>query len=436
MSYKTRLDFGSNNRQAKQHQYSEIILSGKTTFGVTDYLIPPSFTGDTINIEARQFIKTKGLIIVDGTQQDGLVLTSDANGKATWQSVSAHTFNDYVTGATFNNEIIEFTRLSGGTFNVDLSNTYSLTGHTHDEYLTGYTDNFITGATFNVSDGVLTLSELTGGTVTVDLDGRYLTSETDSQTLSFSAVTGNLEISNGNIVNLDGRYQLSGATPDLSAYVPYTGATQNLDLSGNSISMASIIGPEYNTILLEDNVNDTLQRTAILTKSFSGGTDINYFSSFNNATWNWLNIGGGITSGYAMTDIEFYIAPTVSTLEGNVAMALNDAWFKVYKPLISTQSITGTSFVKTTGLSTEFLMADGSVTTGTTSSAQSATHTQSGASTTWVFTHNLNELHPIIQVWDENDDIIIPQNIRATDVNTITITFSTARTGSASAMWT
>ena len=193
MSFKTKLDFGNDNRQAKQFQFSEIILSGKTTFGVTNNLIPENFTGDTINIEARQYIKTGGLMVVDGTQQEGFVMTSDANGKTSWQSLIVNNNNNYLSGSTF-----------------------------------------------NTSSGTLSLNMVSGETITVNLDGRYLTSETDSQTLSFSANTGDLAISNGNTVNLDGRYQLSGTTPDLTGYIPYTGATKNVDLGVNGLITSSV----------------------------------------------------------------------------------------------------------------------------------------------------------------------------------------------------
>ena len=65
MSYKTRVDYGGNNRQLKQLQFSETTLSGKTTFGVDDVYIPENITGDTINIDALQNIKTRGLIFAN-----------------------------------------------------------------------------------------------------------------------------------------------------------------------------------------------------------------------------------------------------------------------------------------------------------------------------------------------------------------------------------
>jgi hypothetical protein len=48
---------------------------------------------------------------------------------------------------------------------------------------------------------------------------------------------------------------------------------------------------------------------------------------------------------------------------------------------------------------------------------------------TWVVTHNLNTVNPIAQVYDVNDYQIIPQTLRVTDSNTITVTFSQQESG-------
>lgn len=97
------------------------------------------------------------------------------------------TDNDYVTGATFNinDGLLEFTRLSGGTFDVNLDNRYSLTGHTHNlselnndiGFVTGATstaDDYLSGGTFNTSTGDLSLIRLSGETIIINLDNRYL----------------------------------------------------------------------------------------------------------------------------------------------------------------------------------------------------------------------------------------------------------------------
>ena len=58
---------------------------------------------------------------------------------------------------------------------------------------------------------------------------------------------------------------------------------------------------------------------------------------------------------------------------------------------------------------------------------------QTVVSDTWTFAHNLGEKYPSIEVFDENDYVVIPTNILAVDENNLTITFSHEITGVASA---
>ena len=52
-------------------------------------------------------------------------------------------------------------------------------------------------------------------------------------------------------------------------------------------------------------------------------------------------------------------------------------------------------------------------------------------SDTWTITHNLNELYPIVQVYNIDDQVIIPQNIISIDENTIVVSFAFNTTGTA-----
>lgn len=67
--------------------------------------------------------------------------------------------------------------------------------------------------------------------------------------------------------------------------------------------------------------------------------------------------------------------------------------------------------------------------TSSTVAGQAYLHTQSSAAATWVVNHALNYQYPAITIWDNNGNVIIPQQIAATDSNNITITFSTSRSG-------
>ena len=74
--------------------------------------------------------------------------------------------------------IATFTRDDATTFTVDFSALFDDTD----------TNDFLTGASFNTADGVLTLNVSNQTDVTVDLDGRYLESYTETDTLA--TVTG------------------------------------------------------------------------------------------------------------------------------------------------------------------------------------------------------------------------------------------------------
>jgi hypothetical protein len=193
---------------------------------------------------------------------------------------------EFITGATFNPSTgnLGLETVSGNTINVPMDGRYSLTGHTHDEYsltghthvvadITDFTDNstqwdsayddtitgvtitgtttktitleqrdggslsanftddsndasdVVTGMTFNIGTGLLTLTTLSGDTITENLDGRYLNlsgSTGDDYTTgsTFNIGTGILEftrVSGGTYnVDLDGRYALTGHTHNLS----------------------------------------------------------------------------------------------------------------------------------------------------------------------------------------------------------------------------
>ena len=83
-----------------------------------------------------------------------------------------------------------------------------------------------------------------------------------------------------------------------------------------------------------------------------------------------------------------------------------------------TGSITATKFV-----------GDGSELTNITI-GQSATVQKSFTNqSTWIVDHNLNTVNAIVQVYDTDSYQIIPQTLRITDNNTVTITFESSRSG-------
>jgi hypothetical protein len=57
--------------------------------------------------------------------------------------------------------------------------------------------------------------------------------------------------------------------------------------------------------------------------------------------------------------------------------------------------------------------------------------TQSSATGSWVINHGLNYKYVNVDIYDNNDQLMIPQVVTATDVNTLTVTFATATSGNA-----
>ena len=57
------------------------------------------------------------------------------------------------------------------------------------------------------------------------------------------------------------------------------------------------------------------------------------------------------------------------------------------------------------------------------------THTQAASSSTWAVTHSLGSQTPLITIYDFGYNVIIPQNIQNTSINSSTVTFSSPQSG-------
>ena len=68
------------------------------------------------------------------------------------------------------------------------------------------------------------------------------------------------------------------------------------------------------------------------------------------------------------------------------------------------------------------------------SSGAAYTHTQASPSSTWTVPHNLNNLYPVVTVYDFSGNVVIPQNVSSSNANQTTITFSYGATGYATAV--
>jgi len=82
-----------------------------------------------------------------------------------------------------------------------------------------------------------------------------------------------------------------------------------------------------------------------------------------------------------------------------------------------------------TGSFTGSFKGDGSLLSGLTAGGK--IFTQSTPASTWTFPHNLNIQYPNVTVYDNTGNVILPQTITATDINTLTLNFGANVTGTA-----
>lgn len=80
-------------------------------------------------------------------------------------------------------------------------------------------------------------------------------------------------------------------------------------------------------------------------------------------------------------------------------------------------------------ITASFFRGDGSKLTNITVDQAATIKSSFTDSSTWVVNHNLDTETPLVQVYDADDYQIIPQTLRITDTNTVTITFPTAESG-------
>lgn len=59
------------------------------------------------------------------------------------------------------------------------------------------------------------------------------------------------------------------------------------------------------------------------------------------------------------------------------------------------------------------------------------THQQSAASAIWNINHNANTQYVMVQIYDENNEVVLPDNSVVVDPNNVTITFSDNQAGAA-----
>jgi len=170
-------------------------------------------------------------------------------------------------------------------------------------YLTDYNDEYTTGATFNSGNGVITFKRNDGDTFTVDIDGRYLTSYSETDTLDSVVARGNTT-SRG--------ITLGSGSP----WAPLVINASAGESSANAGVAIALDGTDYSEYGYRFKANGS-----------------NYYQVlYDGSAINWKHYNSGYTTKMSLSN------------GGN---------------------LTATSFIKSGGTSSQFLKADGSVDSNT-----------------------------------------------------------------------
>ena len=261
-------------------------------------------------------------------------------------------------------------------------------------------------------DGTLTAKELHIDYVTSSVlyeSGSTKFGDTSDDTHNFTGsvyIDGNL-----NVDSITGSIDYSNITnkPTLvsgSSQISYTGIT---DIPSGIVSSSQQV----------------IDLGFVTTSSFESftGSYVNDSGSFDTRIDNIFGSLTGLTETYNFHTSSF--TSFTSSIEAHTSSINNFTSSVVLASQTSSMTVLSSSYALTASYA---LNGGGGGTEGRTAKLN-----QTVASTTWTFNHNLGEKYPAIEIFDENDYVVIPTNILAVNDNTITITFSSPVSGTATA---
>jgi len=322
----------------------------------------------------------------------------------------------------------------------------------------------ITAQTLNVQIITSSIDFITGST-------RFGTQLTDTHQFTGSVtITGSLAVNNSNVILTNQTSSMSVATASFASTASFVTLAQTASFVQNAISSsfastASFVQTAQTASFVQNAVSSSFASTA----SF---VTLAQTASFVQNAQTASFVQNAISSSFASTASFVTLAQTASFVQ--TAQTASFVQNAISSSFASTASFIelakSASFAITAsfalnagsgggGSSTLSILDEGNllgtasfldfvgagvtatVTNGTASinipgggggggqSGGNAILTQSVASVTWSFTHNLGTQYPVFTIYDNNDDVIIPQRINVVSTSSALIYFSSARTG-------
>jgi hypothetical protein len=339
-------------------------------------------TSASVNISVSS-LNTYSASVSNSIQQLNLFTSSTA---------ALGSLNSFTSSAAIRLSNLETTSASVNISVLNL-NTYSASVSNSIQQLSSKTGSYATTGS-NSFNG----NQIITGSLTVTSLTTIATSLTTNSS-SFVLTSGsNLIIQNAGLAEITGSLRVSGSTT----------ITGSVNITG-SLTATSFNGTINSTNGVVSGSSQILGGTGIISSSAQlSGTTITNLTVVNlttvNETASVIFSSGSNTFGDAGNDIHSFTGSVqISgslTITGSVSAANG-----------FTGSLLGTASYALNGSSNAIMYQTAS------------------AASTWVFNHFLATSYPVVTVYDNNNSVIIPQSITANDSSSLTITFSSARTG-------
>jgi hypothetical protein len=318
------------------------------------------------------------------------------------------------------------------------------------------------------SSFALTASYALNAGSTVDTGSYVTTSSFDNFTGSIQSEVNNLtaatasyitsaQTSSMNVLSasyaLTASYALNaGSTVDTSSFVTtssfnnFTGSIQNEVASLTAATASYIISAQTSSMsVLSASFASTASYVEnAVTASYFSGSILEAISASYAATASYL-LG-------SLPDVGFNFSQSVSSNTWTIQHNLNtltplvqvydDSYNQLIPASVSSSDANTTIVGFSSGRTGYAIVSKGSGFTTSVASASLAStasyisptaigynHVQTVSSDTWTVNHNLNNQYPLVQVYDSNRLVIIPQSISGSSTSTTIITFSSPRTG-------
>jgi hypothetical protein len=378
-------------------------ISGQTV-SIRDAVVTGSFTGSYIG-------DGSGLYNIPASGVTGLQLDKIVSGNAS-ASIDNNGFyvnkNVYIDGTITAKELyIDYV-----TSSVLYQSGSTKFGDTADD-----NHNF-TGSVY--IDGSLTVDSITGS-----IDFSNLTNVP-------TLVSGSSQISYTGITNVPNG--IVSGSPQIS-YTGITDVPNGIVSSSTQISYTGITDVPNGIVSGSGQVIDLGFTTTSSFEGFTSSytTDSSSFDTrINTITGSFESFTSSYTTHSSSFDTRINtITGSFNSYTSSTDTHLTSLDYFTSSVVLTSQTSSMTVLSASYALTAAFALNAGAGGSGGGSGGGFAELNQTTPSTTWTFQHNLGQKFPIFQIFDSNDEVIIPSQIIAVSSDSATITFPSAQTGRA-----